>query len=121
MVNKLKNNFSSMHDIKFDWVLRMRTDLFFIDDLDLSSLDSSNLYINNQYIHMDYAVNDLFSFSSDENMNVYFSTFNVIPKLADSGCAINPECLLGFNLQQSGVKLSRMNLQNFKYKLFRDL
>lgn len=121
MANKLKNNFSSMHNIKFDWVLRMRTDLFFIDDLNLSSLHNSNLYVNNQYIHMDYAINDLFSFSSDENMNIYFSTFDKIPKLVDFGCAINPECLLGFNLQQNRVKLSRINLQNFKYKLFRDL
>jgi len=118
-MNKLKNNFSSMHNIKFDWVLRMRTDLFFIEDLDLSSLDNSNLYINNQYTHMDYGVNDHFSFSSDENMNMYFSTFNEIPKLIDSGCAINPECLLGFNLQKNGINLFKMNLEDFKYKLFR--
>jgi hypothetical protein len=121
MVNKIKNNFAKMHGLNFDWTFRMRTDLFFFNDLVLSDLKNDALYINDQYIHMDYAINDLFSFSSDEIMNKYFSVYENLDLIMQNGSAINPECLLGFHVFSQNIPAVKIPLQNYKYKLFRDL
>ena len=110
-----------MRDIKIDWNLRMRTDLFFQKDLNLDDYDNNLMHINNQYIHTDYAVNDLFSFSNDENMNHYSQTFNRIPEMAAHGCAINPECFLGFNLKNCAMQIKKENLQRNIYNLLREV
>ena len=121
MSNEIKRIFCSIRNIKIDWCLRLRTDLFFQKDFNLDDYDNKYMYINNQYVHTDYAVNDLFSFSSDQNMNQYAQTFNRIPEMAANGCAVNPECFLGFNLQACQMELKKENLQRNLYNLLRDV
>ncbi|NVM34347.1 MAG: hypothetical protein HWN81_02050 [Candidatus Lokiarchaeota archaeon] len=121
MSNEIKRIFCSIRGINIDWSLRMRTDLFFQKDLKLSDYDNKLMYINNQRIHTEYAVNDLFSFSSDDNMNHYSQTFNRIPEMASNGCAVNPECFLGFNLKNCDMEIKKENLQRNIYNLLRDI
>ena len=113
-------NFLNLTKKDFDWVFRIRTDLFFEKDLILDSFDNSNIYLNNQYVHTNYAVNDLFAFSSAENMRQYCSTFSFLEKMAGDGCAVNPECFLGFNLHSSEKNIEKVDLQNKIFKLYRD-
>jgi hypothetical protein len=122
MSDQIKNVFCSLRGIKIDWSLRLRTDLFFHKDLILEEYDNNNLYINDQYVHTDYAVNDLFSFSKDSNMIEYSQTFRRINDMVKNGCAVNPECFLGYNLHASNAEvIKKTPLQNHYYKLFSDL
>lgn len=121
MSNEIKKIFCSVRNINIDWSLRLRTDLFFQKDLNLKDYDNNLMYINNQYVHTDYAVNDLFSFSNDKNMNQYSQTFQRISEMVKNGCAVNPECLLGYNLKSCGMELKKENLQKNIYNLLRDL
>ena len=121
MSNETKRIFCTQRGINIDWCLRLRTDLFFQKDLNLDDYDNDYMYVNDQYVHTNYAVNDLFSFSNDENMNQYSQTFNRIVNLVDMGCAVNPECFLGFNLQACEMKIKKVNLQKNIYNLLRDI
>ena len=104
-----------------DWCFRLRTDLYFLKDLELDALSRNSLHINDQYVHTPYAINDLFSFSRPEIMDAYSSTFSSINQLVESNCAINPECLLGYNIMARNIETNRLFLQNNIYKLYRDL
>ena len=115
------HNFCANQNVKMDWVFRMRTDLFFTKDLLFKDLNPEKLYINDQYVHTDYGVNDLFSFSNPENMFKYCTTIQKIESMVNDGCAVNPECFLGFNLMKNKVDLEKIDLQKEYFELYRDL
>ena len=104
-----------------DVVVRIRTDLFFNKNIHLSNIDTNFLHVDSAAPHMNYAVHDLFAIGSDGDMNTYFSVLDNVNSLANEGCAINPECLLGFHLNKHQVKRHAIPMQWHSYKLFRDL
>lgn len=120
-VNTAKNIFCYKRNMIMDVVLRMRTDLFFNKNISLTDFNSNYLYVDSRTPHMSYAVHDLFAIGSNDNMNTYFSVLNNVNALVNEGCAINPECLLGFHLNKQHVKLHKIPMQDHAYKLFRDL
>ena len=96
--------------------------MFFTKDFKISDYNPENMYINDQFVHTEYAVNDLFSFSNSKDMDVYSQTFVRIESMVENGCAVNPECFLGFGLHSSDLfNIKKTPLQNHYYKLFRDL
>ena len=122
MANNLKILFSQARNVNFDWSVRLRTDLFFTKDFKIDDYNPENMYINDQFVHTEYAVNDLFSFSNSKDMDVYSQTFVRIESMVENGCAVNPECFLGFSLHSSDLfNIKKTPLQNHYYKLFRDL
>jgi hypothetical protein len=120
--NAIKVLFSSTRQIQFDCVIRLRTDLFFRKDICLSNeyYDFTNCYLNDQYIHTSYAVNDLFAFGNSDIMDKYSSVYSNIPALVEADCAVNPECLLGSNLNAHKVNVKKTPLQNHVFDLYRD-
>lgn len=121
--NAIKSLFASTRQIEFDCVIRLRTDLYFHKNINLShdQYDLTNCYLNEQYIHTDYAVNDLFAFANPDIMNKYSSVYSNIPKLIEADCAVNPECFLGANLNAHKVKIKKIPLQNHVFDLYRDI
>ena len=119
--NSLRANFCQLRNIKIDWCLRLRTDLYFLKDLKFNEFKNNDLHINDQYVHTPYAINDLFSFGGPEIMDAYSCTFSSINQLVENNCAINPECFLGYNVAARNIPTKRLFLQNNIYKLYRDL
>jgi len=121
-VNLVKNAFAYKRNMKFDITVRLRTDLFFAQNLDFDKFNSQYVCVHeDKYPHTEYSVNDIFAVGNDTNMCKYFSVFQNINRLVSEGCAINPECFLGFNLQRHGVPIHKIAMQDIAYKLFRDL
>lgn len=121
-VNLVKNAFAYKRNFKFDVTVRLRTDLYFSHNLDFRKFDDRYVYVNSDtYQHTDYSINDIFAVGNDANMCKYFSVFQNINRLVDEGCAINPECFLGFNLQKHEVPVFKISMQDRAYKLFRDV
>jgi len=120
-VNLAKNAFAHKRNLKFDITVRLRTDLYFSQNLDFDKFDEKYVYVNADYYyqHTEYSVNDIFAIGNDVNMCKYFSVFQNINQLVAEGCAINPECFLGFNLQRHGVPIHKIEMQDIAYKLFR--
>lgn len=121
--NAIKALFASTRHIEFDCVIRLRTDLYFTKDINLSNkyYDLTNCYLNEQYIHTDYAVNDLFAFANSDIMDKYSSVYSNIPKLIEADCAVNPECFLGANLNAHKINIQKIPLQNHVFNLYRDI
>lgn len=123
-VNAVKTQFSFTRQIPFDCVVRLRTDLFFYKNIILSDKEydlNTKCYLNDQYVHTEYAVNDLFAFSSSDIMDKYCSVYSNIPRLVENGCAVNPECFLGANLNEHKVSVNKIPLQNHIFSLYRDI
>jgi len=122
-VNLVKNAFAHKRNMLFDVTIRLRTDLYFTQNLDLTKFDADYVYVNDDCDgnHTEYSVNDIFAIGNDANMCKYFSVFQNIQRLVHEGCAVNPECFLGFNLQKHNVPIRKVMMQNVSYKLFRDI
>lgn len=121
MANLLKNTFSTIRNISFDLNIRIRTDLFFHKPIDMSNFDLDLCHVNDQYIHTDYAVNDLFAIANNKNMDKYCSVYDNIPNLIQDGCAVNPECFLGYNLKKNMIKIQKHKFQRNIFNLYRDI
>lgn len=118
--NQLQKEFSRERGFNFDISIRMRTDLFFTRNLELDKFDKNKVHIHDQVCHMPYGVNDIFAFGASEEMNEYSSVFGNIYNMANEGCAVNPECFLGYHLNSSGCKFKKTLLHNYYYRVYRD-
>ena len=74
--NELKKEYEKENNIKFDWVIRMRTDSDFrYDQLDLSVLDH-DLNIPSGEDWADQSINDQFAIGTSHAMDLYSSLYN---------------------------------------------
>lgn len=119
--NAIKNDFAKMRNINFDLNIRLRTDLFFHKNLNMSEYSQEFCHVNNQYVHTNYALNDLFAIGSNDNMNIYSSVFSNINEIVKDGCAVNPECFLGYHLQKHSTKIKKHSFQRNIFNLYRDI
>jgi hypothetical protein len=105
---------------KYDVVIRLRTDILFHNiSKHFKEYDMKNtVYTSEKNCHLEYGINDMFSFGSSESMDIYCETYHVLPNIVSEGCAINPECLLGFTLKRKNVQVS---LIDFAITLLRKL
>jgi len=109
----LTNSFAQENNIKFDFVIRMRTDLQLLGSINLSALDRCKVYVFDAQPHRGeqgkYTINDQLAIGSSENMTVYNDLFVYLPcyysifKLDWVG-----EILLGFHLQYNNVEVVKM-------------
>lgn len=120
MSNGLKKRAEIENKFSYDYVVRLRTDEYFLSTIgSFDRYQCDSLHVLNEYAHLDYGINDHFCIGNSENMDKYCSVYDDFDKLYQMGAAINPECLLGFNVVIHH-KLS-VKKHDWKYKLFRDL
>lgn len=117
--NELKKKYEEENNFKYDCVVRLRTDtLFFSKVGPLKDYDLDYCYVKNVYAHTDYGIDDQFAFSNSENMDKYFDAYENIYDNIQDGCAINPETLMGWNLQvRHKVKTIKSDIN---HRLWRD-
>ena len=104
---------------KYDYVIRTRTDNWFVEPLGkLSNYDSSGLHITDIQSHTDYALGDTFAFGDYDTMMKYCRLYPDFEEICEEGSLVNPECLLGWNIRRNKLKVHK---HAFYPKLYRDL
>lgn len=108
--NSLKTEFEIKNNIKFDWVVRCRTDLLFYNNyLDLTVLNKDKIYSAN--FHHYGGINDRVVISSSKNMNIFSDLYNHIQKYKVDG--FNAENIFKNYLIEKNISTDTMNLLNF--------
>jgi hypothetical protein len=102
--------------IKYDWVIRSRTDYALNTVIPFAELDNTKLYIPNCRMvpERDFG-NDQFAFGSQETMMKYMSTYLNIDKYYDAGAIFVGEELMKANLHEHGLigeKLVYVDMNN---------
>ena len=118
--NDIKNKFAHNNNVDYEVVIRIRPDLYFSNvlyKLDFTLLNNVNV-ISDPNRHMSYAIGDHFAFANSFTMDIYSSVFSNFKSICDRGAAVNPECVLGFNLFLNNISA---NPQPFGHLLYRDV
>jgi hypothetical protein len=120
--NDLKRNFEKENNFIYDCVFRMRTDTHFINDIGYKEqYDISSVNIMDDCVHAEYAINDHFAFGNSVIMDVYSDAYYFLETLVEKGSIMNPECLLGFNLKDRGIKTAKHSKPDeWNFRLWRD-
>jgi len=104
--NNLRKDFAKENHIKYDYVIRLRTDIMLETPLDLKH-NQNNLFIPS---YGDYGgINDQFAYGSEELMDIYSSIYDNMFNYLEEGCGANPEHLVKFCLQKNGINPIRTN------------
>jgi hypothetical protein len=109
--NELKKIYEYQNDIKYDCVMRMRSDLIFNAHIDPLNCDMNYLYALNRGSHRGTELNlcDLFAFSSSDNMDIYSDCFLFIPTIYFTyGTDFIPEILLDKYIQIRNIKTKKI-------------
>ena len=118
--NDLKRKYEEENNFKYDCVVRMRSDQFFLKSVGpLQSYDMNVVNVHNEYAHTDYGINDQFAFGNSELMDKYLSVCSNLDNIVEGGAAINPETILGWN----AIKYHELPITKhaFSYRLWRDV
>lgn len=93
-----------MQPIKYDWIIKSRTDYALNVKIPFDTLDNTKLYIPNCRMvpERDFG-NDQFAFGSSETMFKYMSTFQNIHKYYDAGNQFIGEDMMRANLHEHGL------------------
>lgn len=111
-VNNMKKKYEHENGFKFDCVIRLRTDILFINDFEISQIDLSkiNLYGQGRQSRPCFtknSINDHFAISDSEKMDMYSSIFENLPRILEDSekgmVRIIAEDLFGYNLTYYGI------------------
>lgn len=104
--NELKKQYESENNMKFDWVIRMRPDSDFKNELDLYSLmEDLNIPEGEDWRG---GINDQFAVGRSHVMDLYSSFYNNIHYLQSS--VYHPETLMLNHLKNMNLTPNRFNL-----------
>ena len=124
--NMAKKSYEQHEGFEYDCVIRIRTDVCFAESagIDISSLDLSKMNVYELGAHREYGFGDQLAISSSKNMDKYSSVFTNVNHLVESGCVMNPECLVGFNtIKHYGIDVvshPRGRGTDWQFVLYRD-
>lgn len=125
-VMKLKCEYERENNFKYDYVVRMRTDLLFLkspgsfDDYEKDKLHVFNVIPGQDWVETgvkDFAVLDIIAWGGSEVMDKYGSTYSNLQKIVDSGCpTFTPDAILGYN----AVKINNLEVKKhpWTFKIF---
>jgi hypothetical protein len=103
MANYCKTTWEHRHGFRYDCVIRGRTDLLFHEEIPQTQLDDlSKIYLPEEQGWGGY--NDMFAFSSSDNMDVYADCINFIPvHFFERGGNFHPETFLKRHLEDKDM------------------
>ena len=120
-VNNIRKQYEINNNISYDYVIRIRTDITFVPNC-IDPIDNyeKNLIHIKDYTpytehNINYAINDYFAIGTPELMDKYCSVFSNVDHMISSGAAINPECLIGFNIKDLPIKKHKFRMWPHKY------
>jgi len=118
--NDHKREYENKNNFKYDCVIRLRTDEFFMRPIGpISTYDMNLVNVLKDWVHLDYGLNDRFAFGSSELMDKYLDVYSNFEKLCEMGASVNQECLIGFNSQiRHKLPIAK---HDWQYQLCRDV
>ena len=108
----LKKIYEYQNNIKYDVVIRNRTDICFNREIDLSNFDVKTLNVLNRGSHRgsNLSMCDLFAFSCSDIMNTYADCFLYIPALYYSyNIDFIPEILLDKYVRINNIPVNKIS------------
>lgn len=112
MSNNLKKQYEEMQGFKYDWVLRIRPDMFIINDTSFKieeGMDNTKVYIPKHDNH--YGYNDRFYASSSPNMDILCNRMDELLYYAQIGGIIHYEKFFKFVIDINGLDVERIDLR----------
>jgi len=76
--NKLREEYQKANKIKYDWVFRIRFDIFPLNKVDYPNLNPKYLYSIQKIQSTELCCNDMIALSSEKNLNIYSDQINNI-------------------------------------------
>jgi len=123
-VMNLKKQYEEENNFKYDYVVRMRTDLVFLqspgefEDYDQSKLHVFNVIPGPDWIQTgaaDFAVLDIVALGGSEVMDKYGTTYSNLQRIIDEGCPMfTPDSVLGYNAKRVNNLEYEKHPWNFK-------
>jgi hypothetical protein len=113
--NNIKELYRLSNGINYDYVIRARFDLNYSQIIDCKNYDNNKIYVSNRQLPDHDMIDDMFSFGSNQNMNVYSSSFNYL----DFFCNVRSKIdgiFCGETLVYETLKTN-----NIEYKIIEDL
>jgi hypothetical protein len=112
-VSILTNSFAQEHNIVFDFIVRIRSDIQLSNTIHIDNLDKDKMYVFEASPHPGeqgkYTINDHFAISNHNNMKIYNDLFIYLP------CYYYimkldwiPEILIGFHLQYNNILIEKI-------------
>ena len=113
---QLYEDYSSTHNIKYDWVIRSRPDYALNVIIPFNQLSNEHIYIPDcRMVPTRDFGNDQFAFSSQDNMDKYMTTWDHVDEYYESGVQFIGEDLMQANIRKHGLvgdKLVYVNMNN---------
>jgi len=113
----LKKQYENEHKFKYDYVVRMRTDLNFmkhpgnLEQYDKTKLHVFNVIPGQDWIQTevkDFAILDIIAWGGSDVMDKYATTYSNLEKIVEENCpTFTPDAILGYN----AVKVNNLNVQ----------
>jgi len=125
-VINLKKEYEEKNNFKYDYVMRIRTDLLFLEDPgNFENYDKNKLHVFNVIPQIDwiqtgvkdYGILDIVAWGGSDIMDKYSTTYSNLQKLLDLGCpSFSSDAFLGFN----ATKIHDIEVQKhpWKFKIF---
>jgi hypothetical protein len=111
--NLLKEQYRLENNIKYDYVIRGRFDLYFHQEIVCKNYPSNMLNISNKWLPDLEMTDDRFAFASNEIMNVYASGFNFLDVIQNKRNTIDGifcgETLVYEVIQIANIKVNKIN------------
>ena len=109
--NQLRLEYEKETGTVYDAVVRIRSDMGILEELDLASMNISpnTIYMSNNEWHGlgAYRCNDCMAVSDSTSMNIYCNLITFIKAYNDYGVPFHPETLLGFHLTENQIKMQQ--------------
>ena len=117
--NNIRQKYEELNKIEYDYVIRIRTDMIFIND-SVKNID----YYEKDYLHLkeytpfdSYSINDYFAIGKPEIMNRYCSVYSNLQSMIDSRASVIPESLIGFNVKDLPIKTHNFRMWIYRYMM----
>jgi hypothetical protein len=112
MSNNLKIQYEKVHGFVYDWVIRIRPDMFIINDTSFKiedNMDNSKVYIPRHDNH--YGYNDRFYVCSSSNMDILCDRLHKLLFYSEIGGIIHYEKFFKFTVDYNGLEVERIDLR----------
>jgi len=97
----------------YKWIIRLRTDVILDGVLDLEQCDPNSMYLHLQELPDDLRCNDVFAFSSPENMDIYAGCYPNMGQIMRDLGTMSATMILTHQLRDMDVKESPLTHVGF--------
>lgn len=108
--NKLRKEYETEHKVKYDFVIRFRSDLWLESPMPIDYKTNSNHLYLPIYGNFGGAC-DQIAFGTPAIMDKYSTLYSNIESYLRAGCPLNPEKLLLFHLESQNVPIAKVPIK----------